>query len=299
MIISEIQAALAAVEDDPSLYEEARFASRTLALDALEVHVIDRIEGLLHTARAPDTLRLLLLRAQGVRRALEEVDDGLFQRLRAELRAGRHRRAALRDIVASYVHHEARGRDEEAPGYDALDLFVNGLLGIAAIPDEAGAREAEMVSYQQTPARVIFEIVERARLTEADVLYDIGSGLGHVPILVHLLTGARARGVEVEAAYCEAATARTADLGLTGVAFVNTDARAADYVEGTVFYMYTPFTGAILRDVLERLREEARRRPIRLLAYGPCAGEVSRLTWLTPDDQRDDRPGGLHAFSSR
>ena len=60
-----------------------------------------------------------------------------------------------------------------------------------------------MVFYQPTPGRIIFELVERAALQKHDTFYDLGSGLGQVVILVSLLSGARAKGIEFDPAYCE------------------------------------------------------------------------------------------------
>jgi hypothetical protein len=39
-------------------------------------------------------------------------------------------------------------------------------------------------------------------ITQADVFFDLGSGLGQVPILVNLLSGAAAKGMEFEPVYC-------------------------------------------------------------------------------------------------
>ncbi len=89
--------------------------------------------------------------------------------------------------------------------YDHLDEL---LAGVFAIPEPAGAeapKEAEQVFYQPTPARHIFALIRQAHLTAADTLIDLGSGLGHVPLLVSVCTGARAIGIEFEAAYVASA----------------------------------------------------------------------------------------------
>jgi hypothetical protein len=54
----------------------------------------------------------------------------------------------------------------------------------------------------------------------------------------------------------------------------------ADLSAGTVFYLYTPFTGSILSSVLSRLRREAAARPIRICTYGPCTSAVAGESWL-------------------
>jgi SAM-dependent methyltransferase len=177
-------------------------------------------------------------------------------------------------------------------------VFINGLLLIRVVSVETKAKEPEMVYYQQTPARIIFELVEKARLTGEDVFYDLGSGLGQVPILVNLLSGATAKGIEFEPAYCDYARGCAADLNLSRVEFINADARTADYSEGTIFFMYTPFEGRILQEVLEKLRGESRRRWIRLFTYGPCTPQVSRQSWLKCVDQNGDHIYKLGVFRS-
>ena len=144
-----------------------------------------------------------------------------------------------------------------------------------------------MVAYQPTPAREILALIERAGLRPGDVFCDLGSGLGHVVLLVALLSGARARGVEVEPAYCEYAERCARGLKLRGVEFLRADARAAPLTEVTVFFLYTPFRGALLQQVLERLRAEAAERPVRVCSYGPCTKDLARAAWLRPEDDCD------------
>jgi hypothetical protein len=300
MIIAEIQADIAAFECDAALYEELHFASRAEAIDTIEFHIIDRIAGLLATADQPAELSTLQRSAQRLKGQLEQVDLRLFQRLRAEIRAGAWRGAALSGLIEQYVGRDAAGDQRQAAiGYDSLDLFINGLLLSTAAPLETREREPEMVYYQQTPARIILELVQRAALSEKDVFYDLGAGLGHVPMLVSLLSAARAKGVEYEPAYCAYARGCAAALGLARVDFVNMDARQADYADGTVFFMYTPFTGAILEEVLARLRDEAQTRRLRLFTYGPCTAIVSQQRWLAGGDQQGDPTYSLGVFSSR
>jgi precorrin-6B methylase 2 len=155
-----------------------------------------------------------------------------------------------------------------------------------------------MVQYQPTPARVILELVEKSRLTSVDIFCDVGSGLGRVPILVNLLSGAAARGIEVQPAYCDYARACAAELNLPRVEFTNADARTADLSEGTVFYLYTPFTGGMLQEVLTRLQDAAHGRMIRLFTYGPCTPHVAGQGWLKHVGRRADHLDELAAFES-
>ncbi len=295
----EIQSDIEAIEKNAALYEETNFDSRVEAIDYIEFNVIDRIGGLLQTINPPEELIPLKQYAERVKRQLEDIDDNLFHRLRADIRMGGCTGTALKGLIEEYVGRDSSGsRQHDEIGYDSLDVFINGLLLIHAVPIEAKAREPEMVYYQQTPARIIFELVEKAHLTGEDVFYDLGSGLGQVPILANLLSGTTAKGIEFEPAYCEYARGCAADLNLSRVEFINADARTADYSEGTIFFMYTPFEGRVLQEVLEKLRGESRRRRIRLFTYGPCTPQVSRQSWLRCVDQNGDHIYKLGVFRS-
>jgi hypothetical protein len=300
MVTHEIQSDIEAIEKNSALYEETNFDSRVTAIDHIEFNVIDRIEGLLQTTNPPEELIPLKQYAERVKRQLENIDNNLFQRLRADIRMGSCTGTALKGLINEYVGRDSNGNHQQDEiGYDSLDVFINGLLLIQAVPIETKAREPEMVYYQPTPARIIFELIEKAHLTQEDVFYDLGSGLGQVPILVNLLSGATAKGIEFEPAYCDYARVCAADLNLSYVEFINVDARIADYSEGTVFFMYTPFEGRVLQEVLEKLWGESRRRRLRLFTYGPCTPQVSRQSWLKCVDQNGDHLYKLGVFRSR
>jgi SAM-dependent methyltransferase len=293
--------------DQADLYEQANFRGRAEVIDTIEFAIIDRIDGLLADPSQPHELRRgfassfdpLRRAAERLQRRLEAVDEGLFQSLRS---ANRHgcRGEALREMIGRYAEIPAADDQGQAVvGYDSLDRLVNGMLGSDALPEARLEPEPEMVLYQKTPARIIFELVHRAQLGPQDRFYDLGSGMGHVTTLVHLLSGARARGVEFEPAFCEYARACAAALRLTQVEFINEDARRADYGEGSFFFMYTPFEGAMLLEVLGRLRERSRSGPIRLATYGPCTAVVAQQDWLSAPSPAEPGSYRLALFSSR
>lgn len=299
-ITGEIRSDIESIAKDSTLYEETNFDRRVQAIDHLEFNVVERIEGLLLASSQTDELTGLKQEAERVKSQLEEIDANLFRRLRADIRVGACAGTGLKGQIDKYVGYDSRDSGEQEDiGYDSLDVFINGLLLTQPAPVETKEREPEMVYNQPTPARIILELIEQANLTEKDVFYDLGSGLGQVPILVNLLSGVRAKGVEFEPAYCAFSRACAADLHLSRVEFINADARQADYSDGTVFFMYTPFEGRLLQQVLERLRGESRRRTIRLFTYGPCTRQVSRQSWLKRVDQNGvNQIYKLGAFSS-
>jgi hypothetical protein len=137
-----------------------------------------------------------------------------------------------------------------------------------------------MVFYQPTPVRHILHLIAATALAEDDVFVDLGSGLGHLSLLVSMLTGAQSLGIEVQAAYVASAQECAQSLHLSRVRFIAQDARAADLSSGTVFYLYSPFTGSILTDVLSALRMESTRRSVKICSLGPCTRRVAKETWL-------------------
>ena len=269
------------IEDDVTLYKETNFDRRAYAIDFIEFHVIDRIETLLSTGEHKKDLEELKARAQKVKAALEDIDCMLFEHIREKIRSGAFRGAAFRKIVQRYLgHYISDEASVEPTGYDNLDLFINGILSHQPFPEPTKPLEPEMVFYQKTPARVVFDMADKAELRSGDVFFDIGSGLGQVVILTNLISNAQARGVEYEPAYCNYAAACAQQLSLPEVEFINSEAQNADYSKGTVFFMYTPFNGKMMEAVLEALKKRSKKKVIKVFTYGPCSVQVSGQQWL-------------------
>jgi hypothetical protein len=204
----------------------------------------------------------------------------------------------VRQLLAAYT----RGYSENSRdplGYDALDAFVNGLIGIDTEPQETRPILPGMIGYQATPVRVILAFIDQVPMTANDVFYDLGAGLGRIVMLVGLLSDAQARGIEFEPAYCTYARQRASGLGLSQVHFINTDVREADLAEGTVFFMYTPFTGNVLLAVLEQLQQEAQTRPFVLVTYGPCTQYILQEDWVKPISDQTLRDRDIAIFKTR
>jgi hypothetical protein len=281
LAITEIQSDIEEIAENSFLYEEKNFDMRMDAIDFIGFHVIDQLDTLLQTTLHQDKWIPLKHRAEKVKAELEEINNNLFQKLRAKIGITGCKGKEFKKLVNEYVAFnldENEHRDE--PGYDNLDIFINGLFSFQTMPEQTKDLEPEMVFYQKTPARIVFELVEKAHLTKEDIFFDLGSGLGQVAILVNLLTGVAAKGVEFEPAFCDYARDCAAELNLSNVTFINADARTADYSEGTIFFMYTPFTGEMFKEVLEALRNESLYRKIKIITYGPCTNEVALQSWL-------------------
>lgn len=267
---------LARIQRDAWLVEPARWRERDEVLDQLDAWrtVVDASDD-----------RTLSRRFDVLETRLQAVDHALHGTVRESIRRGGGRDALLGLVRAGTV--SGAGQVPSSDRYDALDALIGGVLELA--PGETALQPlgTDMVFYQPTPARHIFDSLGQLRLGPDDVLMDLGAGLGHVPLLAAICTPARCIGIEWQAAYVVAARARAADLGLDRAVFMQGDLCEADLDEGTVFYLYTPVSGALLRRVLDRLRGEAERRPIRLCTLGPCTEVVAGEAWLRADGPCD------------
>ena len=146
------------------------------------------------------------------------------------------------------------------------DACVDKALGFGELPEDGPALPSGCVPYLPCPVDALLRLVEHAPVRAADVFVDVGSGVGRAAALVHLLTGARAVGIEIQPPLVAAARAHATRLRLPDLSFVEGDAveRAAALAAGTVFLLYCPFSGDRLAQLLDLLEPVARARPIRV-----------------------------------
>jgi len=171
------------------------------------------------------------------------------------------------------------------------DAWVDALLGVPEPPPDAPLPRGA-VPYLPAGVDEILAMAREAPLRRGDVLVDLGSGLGRVAILAHLLSGARAHGVEIQEALVREATACCARLGLSAdVTFTCADA-ASSGLDGSVFFLYAPFNGELLARVMRRVEAVARHRPIVVCAAGL---ELPDERWLR---RRETSPLAITLYDS-
>jgi SAM-dependent methyltransferase len=198
--------------------------------------------------------------------SLGDVDDSLRLRARAarvEVVAGGLRGAALLDAL-------------RAVPFGDRDAWVDELLGIEPPPPDIPDLPRGAVPYLPCGVDEIIAMVHELPVRSDDELVDLGSGLGRVAMLAHLLSGARTHGIEIQAPLVDRARVRCAALGFTAVSFTHGDAAGAA-LDGSIFFLYAPFGGDTLARVVRRLEDVARRRPIVVAAV---ALELPDAPWL-------------------
>ncbi len=193
--------------------------------------------------------------------------------LRAELERGGRDPSALRAALGA------------VPPLDR-DAWIDLALALGSPPDDGPALPPGGVPYLPCPVDALLRLIDRVPVTAADLIVDVGSGVGRAAAVLTLLTGAAVVGVEVQPALVSAARALTARLGLSRTSFIEGDAATlpAPATAASIYLLYCPFSGARLDRLLAQLGPLARARDLRVccvdLPLPPCR-------WLQPASPPD------------
>jgi hypothetical protein len=266
---SNIDSLLAQWESDGQLLDPANFQRRGAVLDELDRCCSEPV--LLEGEPGKDFFN----RVSTLSSKLDTANTQFFASIRHQTQTGVCP-AEFRSLLSSLTI-PPRGL-----AYDYLDDLIAGVFQFEALPEELRPLAPDSVFYQPTPARHVFHLISAASITSADTLIDLGSGLGQVPLLVSICTSAPCVGIEVDPVWVASAKKCADVLNLRNVTMLAQDAREADLSSGTIFYLYTPFTGATLEAVLGSLRLQSSLRPIRICTFGPCTLAIGSQSWLKP-----------------
>ena len=290
---SGLYALVTKLEADLCLYKPRGLRSRIQALDELDAYFGD---GCTETSLAAPEGEHLYRRARAMQLRMESLNSAAYRTIHRTIR-NKIRRGVQPERLWRWIRmYGYDGAAVPGLGYDDLDELISGVLALQE-PDEAEIHHRpEMVFYQSTPVRHIFDLIKVSALSAGDVLVDLGCGLGHVPMLTSIMTESKAIGIELQNTYIESARECAERLCLSRVEFLQQDARDADLSAGNVFYLYTPFTGTILKAVVAGLKREAKNREIRVCTLGPCISVVANEPWLTPTGTPVE--GRITCFSS-
>jgi precorrin-6B methylase 2 len=132
------------------------------------------------------------------------------------------------------------------------------LQPVEVAPAEAAERTPEVV-YVPTPPQVVDAMLEMAQVRDGDVLYDLGSGDGRIPIAAAKKFKVRAVGIDIDPQRINEARANAKAAGVTGeVTFRQEDLFQADFSDATVVTLY----------LLESLNQKLRPRLLKELKPG-------------------------------
>lgn len=145
-------------------------------------------------------------------------------------------------------------------------------LLIACVPLLAAAQQPKRspdIHYTPTRHNVAEAMLALAGVTQNDVVYDLGSGDGRLPILAAQLHGARGVGIELDPKLVAISRTNAKDAGVSDrVTFIEDDLFTADISQATVITLYLSMS--VLRQLEPKLKSELR----------PGTRIVSHQFWL-------------------
>jgi ribosomal protein L11 methylase PrmA len=115
---------------------------------------------------------------------------------------------------------------------------TGGLTAQATQTPAAPARTPDVI-YVPTPEQVVDAMLNVAKVTKNDVVYDLGCGDGRIVITAAQKFGARGVGIDIDPQRIEEATANAKKAGVTNrVKFMQADLFTTDISEASVVALY-------------------------------------------------------------
>ena len=167
------------------------------------------------------------------------------------------------------------GHEDRESALSSLPMkFLRFAVAIAILVAPLTAQKrlrAPDVKYVPSPQSGVDAMLELAHVTAADIVYDLGSGDGRIPIRAAQRYGARAVGVELEPRLVAEASDNAKRAGVAGrVWFVNQDLFETDFSDATVVTLF----------LMPRLNQQLIPK---LKALRPGARVVSHMWDMGPD----------------
>jgi len=153
----------------------------------------------------------------------------------------------------------------------------------AAVPAAAQTATAEArkpdVIYVPTPPEVVDAMLDLGKVGKGDVLYDLGSGDGRIPIAAAKKFGIKAVGIDIDPERIAEANANARREGVTNrVTFRNADLFTSNLSEASVVTLY----------LLDSLNEKLRPKLLRELKPGTrIVSHAFRMGDWQPEQTRD------------
>lgn len=139
--------------------------------------------------------------------------------------------------------------------------------------------------YEAVDYWLIHNIIKPLEPKPADVVFDIGCGMGRVLCVFARMDVKKCIGIEVSPELAEIAVKNSQKLYSRGaeITIINKDAVYADYSDGTIYWLFNPFGADTLHMVLDRIHETlvAHPRKIYLVYAYPVHEKVlESKSWL-------------------
>jgi precorrin-6B methylase 2 len=121
----------------------------------------------------------------------------------------------------------------------ALSLAMIALLGMPSSAQAPAPLRSPDVIFVPTPQEVVDAMLKLAKVSANDVVYDLGSGDGRIPITAARTYGARGVGIDIDPQRIKEATENLKTSGMGDkVRFLNQDLFTTNISEATVVTLY-------------------------------------------------------------
>ena len=165
-------------------------------------------------------------------------------------------------------------------------LFAAAILGLLAFALRGVAQFR--VPYVPSPTEVVDRMLALAEVTKTDIVFDLGSGDGRIPIAAAKKYGARGVGLDIDPLKIAESRANAKAAGVEQlVEFREQDVLTADISEATVVTLYLlSSANAQLRPIITKQLKPGTRIVSHAFSMGPTwpADKIDRFTTSTGDE---------------
>jgi len=167
---------------------------------------------------------------------------------------------------------------------DLHDELIDEVLGIDESKDDWFSRddafEAEQTLYEGTPYAMIRDFVHTIKPKKGDVVYDLGSGLGRVVLYSAMTTDAMVTGIELLEERVAQAEELKNKFGIENARFIQGNVLGQDFSDGTIFFMFNPFSHETTMEVIRRLRQINTKKRIVIASWAQSNIYLEKQPWL-------------------
>jgi precorrin-6B methylase 2 len=158
-----------------------------------------------------------------------------------------------------------------------LSLTATPAVAQSPAPQSAPARTPDVI-YVPTPPEVVSAMLDLAELKDGDVLYDLGSGDGRIPVAAVKRNRVKATGIDIDPERIAEARANAKAQGVSDkVTFKQDDIFTTDFSDASVVTLY----------LLDSLNEKLRPRLMRLRPGTRIVSHAFRMGDWEPEAERD------------
>lgn len=219
---------------------------------------------------------------------LQEIHDRLFDKMKQETQ---RRPDKVLDFLRSVHQTDSKFNTKFTDMLLGIDIHdIESHLDINGLRKKHDREELWLGGgFNWTPYESIRGLFHELPLSDSDVLYDLGSGYGRVPLYGSVINEkTQFKGIELVPERVRESAACAERLGLQNISFTEANVLDQDFSDGTVFFLFNPFSRETMRRVFDKLAGLARTKKIRVCAMGGLPFGVSWLEEVPSENRRRD-----------